>query len=74
MTQWSETKRGEAAWKEHLEAISTRNAETRKRAKAAQKSRDGEMAAKRRADAKREAEEIRELNARVAKLRGRKSG
>ncbi len=69
MSPGSEAKRGEAAWKEHLETIKTRNSEARKRARAERSSTDAETAARRRADAEGEAEQLRELNERVAKLR-----
>lgn len=68
MSQEGGGKRGEAAWKAHLDAISTRNAETRKRARAEQQSRESDIAAQRRVAAEGQAEHLRELNARVAKL------
>ena len=73
MSQESGAKRGEAAWKAHLDAIGARNAETRKRARAEQQSREKDRAGQRLADVEGQAEQLRELNARVAKLRKRSS-
>ena len=60
---------GDATWKEHRSEIAKRNAETKKRAQAERVSRDGIAGAKVRAEAKHEAEQLRELNARIEKRR-----
>ena len=60
---------GDAAWRQHRDAISKRNDETFKRAVAEQRSRDSAQAARGRADAKREADQLRTLNQRIAERR-----
>jgi hypothetical protein len=70
MTEESPVKRGDAAWKEQREAISRRNAEAHKRAEAQRQSRASVAQARVRADAQRESEQLRDLNARIAKQQG----
>jgi hypothetical protein len=67
----SPAKRGDAAWKEQREAISRRNAEAHKRAQGAKRDRADVQAAAQRADLNREAEQLRDLNTRISKQRGR---
>ena len=71
MTEESPAKRGEAAWKDERDAISKRNAEAHKRALGEQRSRDAVVAAAKRDELDREAEQLHELNARIAKRRAR---
>ena len=54
-----EAKRGHAAWKEHRDAISDRNAQARKRGSAERKVALSRVTEQRRADARREAEHAR---------------
>ncbi|HEX8065702.1 MAG TPA: hypothetical protein VF520_04155 [Thermoleophilaceae bacterium] len=69
MSEETPAKRGEAAYKEQRDAISKRNADTRKRAKAERESRESVVDARLRADARREAEQLRDLNARIEEQR-----
>ena len=71
MTEESPAKRGEAAFKEQREAIARRNAEAHKRAQSQKKTRDSIVARSVRAESDREAEQLRELNTRIDKQRGR---
>lgn len=70
MSDGAEVKRGEAAWREQREATSRRNAETRKRGRAEREAREGVRAARRSANADREAEQVRKLNAKLARGQG----
>ena len=72
MTEESPAKRGEAAWKQEREEISKRNAEAHKRAQGEQRAREATIAAHQRDALDREAKQLHELNARIAK--GRASG
>ena len=71
MTEESPAKRGDAAWKEERDAIAQRNADAHKRAQGQKKSRDTIVAQSVRAERNREAEQLRELNTRISKQRGR---
>jgi hypothetical protein len=71
MTDEAPPKSGEAAWKEQREAISRRNAAAQKRALGARRSRDTAVAAATREGMDREAEHLRDLNARIAKQEAR---
>ena len=64
-------KRGDAAWKEQREAISRRNAEAHKRAEGRKKSRATQLDEMARAENQREAQQLRDLNTRISKQRGR---
>lgn len=63
-------KRGHAAWKEAQDTVSQRNADAHKRARQEQGSRDDVRTAKARRDNAREADQLRELNAQIAKRGG----
>ena len=67
MTEESPVKRGDAAWKEQREAISRRNAAAQKRGQQEKRSRASVAAAAAREGVDREAEQLRELNARITK-------
>ena len=72
MTDESPAKRGEAAWKEQRDAVSRRNAAAQKRGQGERHSREGVAAAAARESLNREAEQLRDLNARITKQqRGR---
>jgi hypothetical protein len=64
-------KRGHAAWKEHRDAISDRNAEARKRGSAERKVALSRVTERRRLEARREAEMLTVINARLTKARPR---
>ena len=66
-----EAKRGDAAWKEHRDAISDRNAEARKRGNAERKVALGRVTERRRADARRERDQLHAMNAKLVKARAR---
>jgi hypothetical protein len=66
-----EAKRGDAAWKEHRDAISQRNVQARKRGSAERKIALGRVFEARRIHARREAEQLEAINARLAKARAR---
>jgi hypothetical protein len=61
-----EAKRGHAAWKEHRDAISDRNVQARKRGSAERKVALGRVTEQRRLDARREAEQLHALNAKLS--------
>jgi hypothetical protein len=67
MTDETPAKTGDAAWKEQRDAVSERNAAARKRAQGDNKVKAAGAAAKVREDAKREAEQLRDLNVQIAK-------
>ena len=67
MTEESPAKRGDAAWKEQREAVARRNAEAQKRGQKEKQSKASVAAASAREGVNREAEQLRELNARIAK-------
>jgi len=71
MTDETPAKTGDAAWKEQRDEISRRNAEAHKRALGEQRDRSATVAASTRAEAEREAQQLRDLNARLSKLQGR---
>ena len=73
MSDETAAKRGDAAWKEQRDAISQRNVDAHKRAQAGRKSRDDVIAERVRDDTLREREQLRELNAQLAKRRARAS-
>jgi len=64
-----EAKRGAAAWKEHRDAISDRNAEARKRGSAERKVALGRVTEQRRLNARHEHELVQAINAKLAKGR-----
>ena len=68
----TEGKRGEAAWREQREAIAKRNVEAHRRGQAERKTRDREVESRDRVEAAREAAQLDELNAQIAK--GRSGG
>ena len=69
MTDEIEATRGEGAWKEQREAVARRNAETHRRGQAERKVRERSIEARARVRAAREAEELDQLNAQLAKQR-----
>ena len=64
-------KRGHAAWKEHRDAISDRNAQARKRGSAERKVALSRVTDRRRLEARQEAERLNVINIRLAKARPR---
>ncbi len=64
-------KRGLAAWKEHRDAISDRNVQARKRGTAERKVALGRVTEQRRLNARREAEQLHAMNAKLTKARPR---
>ena len=68
----SPAKRGDAAWKEQREAVSRRNAQAQKRALADKQSKVANQAATAREARGREADQLRDLNARMLKQKGRR--
>lgn len=68
--QETPAKRGEAAWRAARDEVSRRNDEAHKRGRAEQKARKDATADRTRADATREADQLRGLNARIEKERG----
>ena len=64
-------KTGHAAWKEHRDAISDRNAQARKRGSAQRKVALSRVTEQRRVEARREAERVSVINARLTKARPR---
>jgi hypothetical protein len=66
-----DAKRGQAAWKEHRDAISERNAQARKRGNAERKIALGRVTDARRLHARREAEQLQAINAKLGKARPR---
>jgi hypothetical protein len=66
-----EAKRGDAAWKEHRDAISDRNAGARKRGNAERKVALSRVFEQRRVDARREAEQLHVINAKLSQARAR---
>jgi hypothetical protein len=71
MTEESPAKRGEAAWKEQREAVSRRNAQAQKRALVDKQSKAAVEAATAREARGREADQLRDLNARISKRQPR---
>ena len=71
MTDEAPAKRGDAAWKEQRDAVARRNAEAQRRGTATKQSRDAVAAASARAEMKREAEQLRDLNAQISKQHAR---
>ena len=66
-----EAKRGDAAWKEHRDAISDRNAQARKRGNAERKVALSRVTEQRRVSARLEAEQLLIINAKLGKTRPR---
>ena len=64
-------KRGQAAWKEHRDAISDRNVQARKRGSAERKVALSRVTDRRRLEALQEAERLNVINIRLAKARPR---
>jgi hypothetical protein len=73
MSEESQPKRGDAAWKEEREAISRRNADAHKKALVEKQSRQSEAAASERAEMDREAKQLRDLNTKISKQQGRRA-
>ena len=73
MTEETPAKTGDAAWREQREAISKRNAEAHKKAVSERKSRPSYAQEAVRADAKREDEQLRDLNKRLDKQQARRA-
>jgi hypothetical protein len=71
MSDETPDRRGDAAWKYQRDEISRRNADAHKRAEAQRQSRASVAEARLREDAQRESEQLRDLNARIAKQQGR---
>ena len=71
MTDEPQKKTGDAAWKEQRDAISRRNAEAHKRAESQRKSKTNQREAQVRADAQRESQQLRDLNAKISKQQAR---
>ena len=71
MTEESPAKRGDAAWKEQRDAIAQRNTEAQRRGVATKQSRDKVAAASAREEMDREAQQLRDLNARISKQHAR---
>ena len=61
-----QAKRGDAAWKEHRDAISDRNVQARKRGSAERKVALGRVTERRRLDARREADLLVAMNAKLS--------
>jgi hypothetical protein len=66
-----EAKRGQAAWKEHRDAISDRNAQARKRGNAERKVALGRVTDAQRVHARREVEQLQAINVKLGKARPR---
>ena len=71
MAEETPAKRGDAAWKEQRDAISQRNQDAHRRSETARKTKASMTASTERADAEREAEQLRDLNKRLAKQQAR---
>ena len=71
MSEETPEKRGEAAWKEQRDTISRRNADAHQRAQGARRERAAQAADHAREDAMREAEQLRDLNKRIARQQTR---
>ena len=69
MDEHTEAKRGEAAWKEQRDAIAKRNVEAHRRGQAERKTRESAAETRDRVEAAREAAQLDELNAQIAKGR-----
>ncbi|MDQ3934206.1 MAG: hypothetical protein M3340_06195 [Actinomycetota bacterium] len=69
MSDETEAKRGDAAYREQREAISKRNVEAHKRGQEEKKLRERVAQARDRVVAAREAEQLNELNTRISKRR-----
>ena len=67
----SPPKTGDAAWKEHREAVSKRNAQAHKRGRAERESRAAMTASSERTQRDNEAEQLRKLNEQIAKQQTR---
>ena len=69
MSDETQARRGEAAFREQREAISRRNAEAHKRGQAERKLRESVVATRDRVVAAREAEQLDALNAQISQRR-----
>jgi hypothetical protein len=67
MTEGTEGARGDAAWKEQRAEIAKRNAETKKRGQAERRSKEHAVESRDRVEAAREAAQLNELNAKIAR-------
>jgi hypothetical protein len=70
MSEHTEGKRGEAAWKQQREEIAKRNADAHKRGQAERRSRESAVEQRDRVEAARESEQLQQLNAQIAQQRG----
>ncbi len=70
MSDETEARRGDAAFKEQREAISKRNAEAHRRGQAERRERDRAIETRDRIQAAREAEQLHVLNQQIAKRHG----
>jgi hypothetical protein len=69
MSEETQGKRGDAAWREQREEIAKRNVEAHKRGQAERRTRESEVETRDRIEAAREAAQLDELNAQIAKGR-----
>jgi hypothetical protein len=74
MSEETPAPRGDAAWKEQRETISRRNAEAHKRAQDQRRGRASVAAHGGRDEPEREAQQLRDLNARIAKRTAARAG
>ena len=66
-------KRGDAAWKEQRDAIARRNADAHQRSQGERTAKASYAATTQRADAVREADQLRKLNDKLAKQQAKRS-
>ena len=74
MSEEPQSKRGDAAWKEQREEIARRNADAHQRSQSARRQRASAAATTAREGAQREADLLRDLNKKVARLQSRRTG
>ena len=74
MSEETPSKRGEAAWKEQREAVARRNSDAHNRAEGERKQREAAVANAARARVEREAQQLRDLNERIAKQQNTRGG
>jgi hypothetical protein len=74
MSEETPAKSGDAAWKEQRDNIARRNADAHQRSQGARRERATQAAASAREDAMREAELLRDLNKRIARVQSRRTG
>ena len=73
MSEETQPKRGDAAWKEQRETIARRNADAHQRSQGARRERASVAASTAKDDALREADQLRELNKKIARQQARKN-